>query len=145
MGVFQNMVEELITDLSSQEKDTKSIASKSSQSSQRSLLSSPDFLPVASQRVLSACEAGKASRLFVASLPAAEEQEEHGTPVTGCDVLIDEPDGPIDQLYLDQCCEWFKRETRASSRPDRSLYPGIESEVRHKKRKLTDEQADTLV
>ena len=140
MSVFQNMVEELITDLSSQEKENQ--PQSPPQSSQHSLLSSPDFLPAASQRILSASVAGRACRLFVPCLPAADEdshEADDGTTTAG-PALADEPENPIDQLYLDQCCEWFKRETRSTPGTDKNLYAGVGSEVRNKKRKLSDKQ-----
>lgn len=142
-AVFHNVIEELITDLSSQEKETceklPDPTECSQQSSQHSLQSSqsqsssPDFMPASSQRVLTDVAA---SRLFIPCLSPTEE--DGAGDVTNKSVGEDGTDTPFNQLYLDQCCEWFKRGTRSVSKKDQQLYAGIESGIRYKKRKQSD-------
>lgn len=145
-SIFHSIVEELITDLSSQEKQEQqpivSSQSTTQQSPPASLnscsSSSPDFLPAASQRILSAGAEGKASRQFFSACQFPDEDCELSAAgdaaLTMCQAQVHESDDPIDQLYLDQCCEWFRRETRSTT--DQKLYPGIGRNTRPKKRKL---------
>lgn len=143
-SIFHSIVEELITDLSSQEKQEPPVSpqSQSQRSPPLSLnscsSSSPDFLPVASQRILSAGAEGKASRQFFATCQFPDEQctlsAAGDADLTMCQTQVHESDDPIDQLYLDQCCEWFRRETRSTT--DHMLYPGVGCNIRAKKRKL---------
>ena len=160
-SVFQAVVQELISDLSSQEKRLDSqpppaqstpeaiaspASSDSSSSRCSSSQSSPDYLPPATQRNLSAGAASQASRLFGRSLAPSDVVVERkvGKRVAQEDPLSDalrasddSDEDPMSQLYLDQCCGWFKRETRSTAPcAVRSLYPAMEQGKRVKKRKL---------
>lgn len=147
-SVFQNVVNDLIADLSSENDDKEQVEdpvplpdqplSQNSSISMSSVHSTPDFMPVSTQRV-TAKEEEKACKLFV---PVAQQSTSSGhgdcgqdaaandPPVVECQQALMESEEPMDQLYLDQCCDWFKRETRSTG--TKNLCTGIEGQKRKK-------------